>query len=81
MRFATAVRRCDFDARGCRQLDRWWPPDAEDQAVTQPLRCYSPADLALLLEGTGRHLAPVEVGCAVDYGAQQYAGRVPLGQR
>lgn len=80
MRFATAVRRYDFDAQGCRMLDRWWPPDAEDQAVTQSLRCYAPADLVLLLEGTGLRLATVEPGGAVDDDTQMYVERVPLGQ-
>jgi hypothetical protein len=32
----------------------------ENDAVTQSLRCYSPADLHLLLEGTGLSVVDVE---------------------
>jgi SAM-dependent methyltransferase len=80
MRFEKAARRYDFDAGACRLLDRWWPPDDEQQAVTQSLCWYSPADLRLLLEGTGLALAAVEPGGAVDYERWQYAPRVPLTQ-
>jgi len=46
--------RFDFDADGCRLEESMWPVDEdESQSVTQSLRCYSPADFRLLLEGTG----------------------------
>jgi SAM-dependent methyltransferase len=45
--------RCHFDARHCRWIDEWVPVAAPEQALAQSIRCYSPADLALLLEGTG----------------------------
>ncbi|GAB7051292.1 hypothetical protein [Catenuloplanes indicus] len=35
---------------------------APDRKVTQRLRCYSPADLALLLEGTGLRLDGILLG-------------------
>jgi SAM-dependent methyltransferase len=48
------LRRCqDFDSVGCRYVDHWWPAGHEDERVTQTLRCYSPADFRMLLEGTG----------------------------
>lgn len=80
MRWPNVVRRYDFDAEGCRLLDHWWPPDAEDQAVTQSLRCYSPADLSLLLAGTGLRLAAVEPGGAVNYATGTFTEQVPLRQ-
>jgi SAM-dependent methyltransferase len=80
MRFGDVVRRYAFDALGCRMLDRWWPVDDEQGAVTQSLRCYSPADLQLLLQGTGLAIQAVEPGGAVDYAAKQYRDRVPLEQ-
>ena len=40
--------------------ERMWRIGHEDDAVTQSLRCYSPADLRLLLEGTGLSVVDVE---------------------
>ena len=37
-----------------------WRVGQEDGAVTQSLRCYSPADLRLLLEGTGLSVVDAE---------------------
>lgn len=73
-------RRYDFDADGCRMLDRWWPVEDERAAVTQSLRCYAPADLRLLLAGTGLALETLEPGGAMDYAAMRYSPRVPLHQ-
>ncbi len=47
------LERCHFDARHCRWIDEWVPVAAPEKALAQSIRCYSPADLALLLEGTG----------------------------
>jgi SAM-dependent methyltransferase len=49
-----------FDAQRCRMTERMWRVGHEDDAVTQSLRCYSPADLGLLLEGTGLSIRDVE---------------------
>jgi hypothetical protein len=40
--------------------ERMWRVGHEDDAVTQSLRCSSPADLLLLLEGTGLSVVDVE---------------------
>jgi SAM-dependent methyltransferase len=53
--------RCHFDARHCRWIDEWVPVAAPGEALAQSIRCYSPADLALLLEGTGLALLHLEV--------------------
>lgn len=56
------VERCHFDARHCRWIDEWVPVDAPERALAQSIRCYSPADLALLLEGTGLTVHHLEAG-------------------
>lgn len=53
----TGIRyRDDFDAEGCRMTEAMWREGQEDEVLTQSLRCYSPADLRLLLEGTNLDL-------------------------
>ncbi len=53
--------RSEFDADGSRHLESQWPVGAdESEAITQYLRCYSPADLRLLLDGTGLALETYE---------------------
>lgn len=75
------IARCsDFDAMGCRMIDYWWPIDDPSQKVTQSLRCYSPADLRLLLQGTGLALEEVTPGGAYDAKAQIYDEQAPLSQ-
>ena len=44
------------------------------------MRCYAPADLQLLLEGTGLALAAIEPGGAVDYEREVWIERAPLGR-
>jgi SAM-dependent methyltransferase len=66
----SGVRYLDgFDSGGCRMTERMWRVGQEDDAVTQSLRCYSPADLCLLLEGTG--LSVVEAEPFTDEGYSQ----------
>ena len=80
MTFGDVTRRYDFDAMGNRMLDRWWQGDDPDGAVEQSLRCYAPADLALLLDGTGLTLAGIEPGGTVDEATGQYLTSAPLSQ-
>jgi SAM-dependent methyltransferase len=74
-RFGAAVGRFAFDAEGCRMVDRLWPQGDESQAITQTIRCYSPADLRLLLEGTGLALQTLE-----PYESEKYERSVPWEQ-
>lgn len=67
-----------FDAQGCRMLDTYAPPEGE--AFTQSLRCYGPADLRLLLAGTGLELMEVWPGGSYDPQAGVYHPEVPLGE-
>lgn len=53
-----------FDPVGGRAVDTWWRTDEPERRITQDLRCYTPADLRLLLEGTGLRLDTVVVGDA-----------------
>jgi len=80
MEWKDACRRHAFDGDECRMLDTWWPRGKPDEAVTQSLRCYSPADLRLLLRGTGLVLADVLPGGAVDLETGEYCNQVPLDQ-
>lgn len=53
--------RSNFDADGCRLEESMWLADEdESSAVTQSLRCYSPADFRLLLDGTGLMMRTME---------------------
>ncbi len=51
----------DFDAVENRLLDNWWFDGDTQPPMAQSIRCYSPPDLRLLLEGTGLRLADAEV--------------------
>lgn len=73
-----SARRYGFDADASRMLDRWWPEGREAEAVTQSLRAYSPADLRLLLEGTGLVMGRIEEGGAWDETTRVWRERAPL---
>lgn len=69
----------DFDPVGCRFLDSWWFDGDDSPPLTQSVRCYSPADLALLVEGTGLAVDGLEVGGEpLDRAARGVSG--PLGE-
>jgi SAM-dependent methyltransferase len=54
--------RTSFDPVTCTAVDTWWPASNPDQKISQALRCYTPADLSLLLAGTGLKLSKITVG-------------------
>ncbi|MDG4798775.1 class I SAM-dependent methyltransferase [Micromonospora sp. WMMD1082] len=54
--------RTTFDPVTCTATDTWWEAASPHHKISQTLRCYSPADLALLLAGTGLTLTAVTVG-------------------
>ncbi|ATL68671.1 class I SAM-dependent methyltransferase [Nocardia terpenica] len=56
------VQRIRFDPITCTAIDTWWEPSSPDKTVTQFLRCYTPADLTLLLSGTGLTLTGIVAG-------------------
>lgn len=51
-----------FDPVTATAVDTWWDTAEPERRITQRLRCYSPADLRLLLEGTGLALTGVLAG-------------------
>lgn len=67
-----------FDADGCRMTDTYAP--ASEPPQTQSLRCYSPADLRLLLAGTDLQLAEIWPGGRYDVQAGVWHPQVPLGE-
>jgi cyclopropane fatty-acyl-phospholipid synthase-like methyltransferase len=80
MELPRATRRYAFDARGCRMLDTWWAHADPDHTRTQSLRCYSPADLELLLDATGLQLSDVRAGGAPDPATGAWRADAPLGE-
>lgn len=71
--------RCHFDPRHSRWIDEWVPVEHPAEALAQSIRCYSPADLALLLEGTGLALREIEVaGEALDIGTPGSDQRITI---
>lgn len=72
-------RRCHFDPLNCRWIDEWEPVDAPDLALAQTVRCYTPVDFLLLLEGTGLSLKRLEVdGEALDFTSGSIVNGGPL---
>lgn len=66
-----------FDAEGCRFTDSY---TASDETQTQSLRCYTPADLRLLLAGTGLSLLDIIPGGQYDTAMQTWHPQVPLAE-
>jgi SAM-dependent methyltransferase len=50
------IERCHYDPLSGRWIDEWQPVEHPENALAQTLRCYTPADLRLLLEGSGLRL-------------------------
>ncbi|WP_139984423.1 methyltransferase domain-containing protein [Nocardioides litoris] len=53
--------RVDYDHLRSRFVDTWWFDGPDDPPLAQSARCYTVADLRLLLEGTGLGLEAVEL--------------------
>jgi SAM-dependent methyltransferase len=56
------TERSFYDAVLGRWIDEWEPVGNVAEARSQSIRCYTPADLLLLLEGTGFRLIHAEFG-------------------
>lgn len=72
------MRAYAFDPVESRLIDRWWLPDNPDEVYYQSLRCYTPADLKLLLEGTGLQLTDIRAGGRVDYKEMEFIEQTQL---
>ena len=76
------TRDYGFDADGCRMLDTYTPQGGTEtftqSSFTQSLRCYSPADLRLLLQGTGLTLTELWSGGSYNVQARLWTPEMPL---
>lgn len=72
------MRAYSFDPIESRLIDRWWLPENPEEVYHQSLRCYTPADLHLLLEGTGLELVQIQAGGKVDYEEMEFIESAPL---
>jgi hypothetical protein len=54
--------RIRFDPVTCTAIDTWWQASNPGHEITQVVRCYTPADLPLLLAGTGLGLTKIHIG-------------------
>lgn len=80
MDLGSCQRTYDFDPEQSRLLDHWALHSAPDEVFSQSLRCYTPADLRLLAEGTGLRLCGLKAGGRVNYSTLSYqAEGVDLG--
>ena len=77
-KIGNAHRRYDFNADQCRWLDYWWEEGQVDQQISQSLRCYSPADLRLLLAGSGLELMYIRPGGMMDYETNKFTPKASL---
>lgn len=75
-----AGRRYEFDGLGSRMLDTWWSKSEPESVVTQSLRCYAPADLEPLLEGTALRLESVTSLGSYDPATGDFDADAPLGR-
>ncbi len=74
------MRRHDFDAVNSRIIDEWWQYNTPDQIMRQSLRCYTPADFKMLLEGTGLEFVSLQAGGKIDYSTGNFVADVPLNE-
>lgn len=80
MSSSTYERQYEYDVHGSRMLDHWWSKTQQNERVTQSLRCYSPVDLDLLLEGTGLKIETIESGSSMKYGTMEFIEKAPLNE-
>ena len=73
------TERSFYDAVLGRWIDEWEPVGNIEKARNQSVRCYTPADLLLLLEGTGFRIIHAEFGgIAFDTAPAQISTKSPL---
>jgi len=73
------LRRWHYDVLHARWIDEWVPTSHPEEALEQTIRCYTPADFQLLLEGTGLALKYIEVnGQLIELSPDKIAASGPL---
>jgi len=78
MTFNNFTRKYDFDFHHNRMLDTW--TNKQNEQFTQSLRCYSPADLEIILHGTGLKLDSIVPGGTMNYESNEYIENAELGE-
>jgi len=77
-KIGNVVREYGFDFEASCLLDTWWHSDNPNRKTTQCLRCYSPADMNLLLAGLDLEINAIYPGGSVDYETGTYEPVAPL---
>jgi SAM-dependent methyltransferase len=66
------IERCHYDLVHARWIDEWQPVEHPEHTLAQTIRCYTPADLLLILEGSGLKIQHLEIeGEVLDVNANQ----------
>lgn len=79
MDLGACYRHYEFDAINSRLIDSWYRKIDPEKVVHQSLRCYTPADLKLLLQNTGLQLTnQIKPGGKVDYDKMEFIKEAPL---
>jgi len=55
------IERCHFDQVHARWIDEWQPVEHPEHDLAQSIRCYTPADLLFILEGSGLRIQHIEI--------------------
>ena len=77
-KLGNAIRKYGFDFEANCLVDTWWHSEDPEIQKEQRLRCYSPADLGLLLADLDLEIEAIYPGGSVDYEAGVYEPEVPL---
>lgn len=73
-----AMRSYDFDPIGSRLIDRWWLPENPKEVYAQSLRCYTPADLKMLLDDSGLIIKELLPGGTIDFEIMEFVEKSEL---
>lgn len=66
------IERCHYDPVHACWIDEWQPVEKPENTLAQTIRCYTPADLLLLLEGSGLRIQHLEIeGEVLDLNSNQ----------
>ena len=78
MEFDSFKRIYVYDAYNNRMIDKWFSKNDEDDFVTQSLRCYSPADLNLLIKNSKLRIEEVVPGSSFNYEENEFISKSSL---
>jgi len=78
MDLGACFRQYGFDAENSKLVDSWWRKDHPETVMRQYLRCYTPVDFKLLLQGTGLKMVGIEAGGRIDYDQMEFIKKTKL---